>query len=1229
MELYLDKNYSFEERAADLVSRMTLEEKVTQLKNRAAAIPRLKVAEYNYWREALHGVARQGVATSFPSPLSMSNTWNRELVRKVAEITATEARAVLDRQNSGKENAEQWEKEWNLSYWCPTINMARDPRWGRNEETLGEDPYLTAQLASELVEGMQGDDPKYLKLIATIKHFIANNVEAERSDGASVMDETTLREYYGKAFQDITERSHVASVMSSYNATTLSRNGETLVSRDGQKIEYIASSANSYILLDLLRRNWGFDGYVTGDCAAFRNMNTKPSLKKGLFPHRDIDEVPVEEVMPMALKHGADIDCAFSSGGGAEPHIMMDAVKGGYISEDELDINLYRLFLARMRTGEFDRDAAYQDIKKDIIECDEHVAVAEAVAEESWVLLKNDDNILPLKESDKNIVIVGSLAGDVILGDYSGSPTKNTDPVAGITEAVGALSPNSKVTYLGGVTSTVKLANIRSITLIDPEGNQTSLDLSQVKIDAGEKILKSGAFYEDGVLKNITKKTTLSYPEVDFGRVKTIRIESETITTPGARMSIRYGKGGPVGATLISPARVNTYEESLCDYDGEDGGYNGVADLWITFQGNIPEFSIEEYRSELEAADVIIAYGATMYGRRPGGDSGESNDRDNIELPVTQSHVLSLTEAYPEKTVVVMQAVGQFNVEPFMNKCKAMLWTSYNGQTQGVALGKVLTGQVNPSGKLTTTWYTKEALDKIPFRVEAVEKDGISFWNNDYSIKSKGSYPGRTYQYHMEKPIYPFGYGLSYTDFVYTNAKADVESVDANGVITFSVDVKNTGRVCGKEIVQLYVSVPGADGIRLPKMQLKGFEKVELAPGETKTVTISLHAADLKLFDEKNQRVYVNAGEYTAVLARNAESADTVVKFNVKGQLNSVLKNVTAVPTTLKVRGRASGEGTAVKAVSTVDANASAILTDESWLDLAEASVSYTSSDAEVAVVNEKGIVSSGQKDGVAMITVAVTKDGVTKTTSFPVVNELMGSQVVGAVADTEQELPMSFGDDLVVQYEDWGKGKALLTRNAVTGKTRVWTLSAGNIRMPVEMEQFYEMPEGYSVGDPLTINALAQYKGRLYAGCDEGLVIVFTDCSKCNKLKRVAAFDIKQMSITDGRLYAGDGVKKFEIDMSKLGGDEIEADEARVLVTKGAILADVREAKEFAQESLKGALNIPLDVIPQKLGDYNKDTVMIFFCENGTKSDAAVRIAKSMGYVNAYNLGCMDKLHI
>lgn len=1798
--IYLDTNYTFEERAADLVSRMTLEEKVTQLTDEASAIPRLGVGAYDYWSEALHGVAREGKATSFPSPLSMSNTWNRALIFQMADMTSSEARAKHPRTK--------------LSYWSPTINMARDPRWGRNEETFGEDPYLTTQLANEFVKGMQGDDEKYLKTISTLKHFVANNVESERSDGSSVMDETTLREYYSRAFQDIMEDTQPASVMSSYNATTISRNGSTLISREGQAIDYIASSANSYILLDLLRRNWGFTGYVTGDCAAFSNMNSKAALKKGLFRDRDIKTVPVEEVMPKAFLNGGDIDCSLSGGGGAEPDIMLAAIKGGYMTEDQLDVNLYRLFLTRMKTGEFDDGGKYQDIKTDIIESDEHVAVAEALAEESWVLLKNDDNTLPLKSEDKNIVVVGPYSAQVILGDYSGVPTKTVTPFDGIKSEVENTYPGSNVKYIGSVSDATPLFNIKSINLIDSSNKKTTLDLSKATI--------SGATLKDGIITDVTRTAKISFPSIDFSKVKKVNIEIATGSQPGGSIDIHYGIGGPKEAAIKSETTsdLNTYKECSGDYTGADGGYNGVNDMELTINANEPAFAIDKYnKDDLDKADIIIAYTGTMFGREPTGDSGESNDRESIDLPKNQSHVTVLTDAYPDKTVVAMQAVGQLNVEPFMNKCKAMLWTSYNGQTQGTAIGKVLTGQVNPSGKLTTTWYKSAALKNMPFNAKNVNEGGITFKNNDYSIKSSGTYPGRTYQYHTGNTVYPFGYGLSYTNFEYSNLKVDNSTVDANGKITFTVDIKNTGSAAGKEAAQLYVSVPGADGLKLPKQQLKGFDKVELQPGETKNVSIELNIEDLKLFDETNQKVYVNAGEYTAKIAKNADDAGVSTKFNVTGTLKSELKNVTAIPNSVKVHGLIREDGTAHESITTIDSDLSAIMTDEAWFDLKNADkVEYTSSNPEIASVDTNGIVSSGTKSGIATITATVTVGGITKSSSYPVVNELkikpsaeeiaeakanlkfvydklpkqaysdtnlaeiekiynaanesidkistrdelsttlakaindlnsvpmdnladsykivsenpnyiekgvidyreggipmyngaegtvtninpytgiqlqaydnngnvidnsklvwqiqkfddsvrkvadidnetgiltiygngiiqvtaanveemtcgtlmvqINMQVEGEYVDisngadltdaqsgtsggkdagstgdawieyksiklsnlnnlivryagknagniyvsldkntdtgnliasaslagtggwnkwTEKELTLdktaidqallngkldkygcatvyiqtngtnldyfrlnyiennddepyvvdkvlnkangkmkitlsyrgsalatpvtmmtaayddegalkniatadvkgtgeyeidtgasdgdkvnifiwnslsdikplaqkvektyktpvdseivvysldskdfdytkltsaadapdgqpygtvnglsgystlqnasssceytytdvnektynykftkswkggagsetqrclyftpkapckvtvlfdggekreqyivqngeklakgssvsgkktafsaeitdistpvytygsgsnkfvsaiiveyygtsasntntelndnsiqdsntnnndteAAGEDRPVQFTKWGNTDVVLTKNDVTGETKVFTIAAGGIRMQLSTDFFYESDIDFQYGDKFTINNLAEYKGRLYAGCDDGLVIVFTDCMKCYKLKKAADIDIKEMRIENGIMYLSDGNKNMEINMSDIGGDSIEADEAETLVYNGGIFVDVRSAEEFAEKSVEGSVNIPVDTIEEGLSAYSKDTVLIFYCSAGSRAEKALKTAKEMGFTNVYNLGSIDKL--
>lgn len=1025
LPLYQDTNFTFEERAADVVSRMTLEEKASQFTDETPSIPRLEVASYNYWKEALHGVARQGKATSFPSPLSMSNTWNRSLINQVGSVTSTEARAKLDENNKkyNKTNGAEWEKIWNLSYWSPTINMARDPRWGRNEEGFGEDPYLTAQIAGEFVDGMQGDDKKYLKTISTLKHFAANNVEAERSSGSSVMDESTLREYYVRAFQDIMQEHQAASVMSAYNALTVSRNGSTLVARNGQKIDYIASSANSYILNDLLRRSWGFDGYITGDCAAFANLNGKAPLKKGLFPDRDISKVPAEEVVTKAFLNGADIDCSLSGGGGADKEIVLASVAGGYITEDQLDVSLYRLFLTRMKTGEFDKGATYQDITSDIIESDENVALAEAVAEESWVLLKNDNNALPLDGNDKNVVVVGPYASQLILGDYSGVPTKTVTPYDGIKTEVEATYLGSTVQYIGGLTDTTSLMNIKSISFVDGGGKKTSIDLSKATL--------KNAKLEGGIITEITQNAKITFPSVDFSKVKNIEVEIATGVAPGGTINVHYGESGPIGAAIksIQTADLSTYNECIAEYTGADGGYNGTADMELSFTPNNPEFTIEGYKTALDAADVIIAYAGTMWGREPSGDSGESNDRESIDLPTNQAHVTSITNAYPSKTVVAMQAVGQINVEPFMDKCSAILWTSYNGQTQGTALGKVLSGDVNPSGKLSTTWYKNEQLSKMPFTVKAVSEGGVSGWQkNDYSIKSSGSYPGRTYQYHTQTPVYPFGYGLSYTSFEYSNMTSDSAEVDANGIVKFTVDVKNTGSVKGKETVQLYVSVPGADGITLPKQQLKGFEKVELQPGETKTVEIELSVESLKLFSESGQKVYVGNGEYTAKLAKNVADAGVTKTFNVTGALKSELKYVTAIPNGVSVHGLISAEGTELETVTTINSDVSATMSDEAWLELKDAdSVVYESANTDVAVIDTSGIISSGTQEGVTLITVTVTENGITESTVFPVNNELK-------IKPSSEELQAA-KDELTVVYNKLPKDAYTATNTAKIDK--------------------------------------------------------------------------------------------------------------------------------------------------------------------------------------------------
>lgn len=959
---YQDESLSFEERAADLVSRMTLEEKVSQIGYKAEAIDRLGVAAYDYWKEALHGVARQGKATSFPTALSMSNTWNRDLILKMADVTSSEARAKNNR--------------LNLSYWSPTVNMARDPRWGRNEETYGEDPYLTGQLGAAFVQGMQGDDEKYLKTIATLKHFAANNNETARSSGSSEMTEFNFRNYYTRVFQNITEIAMPASVMSSYNATTIHR-GDELV------YNFIPSLGNSYLLQDLLRRNWGFSGYVTSDCGAGEYLLNSAQFKQGMTGNASLpDEAYIAEI----FKNGLNVECNLS-GGNKSQNLGVAAVENGYLSEQELERAVYELFLQRFKTGEFDADTPYRNYTSDDIESDSNVQAAEDVAEESWVLLKND-NALPLSGSVSNVAVVGNLADKLVLGDYTGEPTKTKTPVQGITEEVKKVNANAEVNHLGVLSDSTLLYNVKSVNFVLKNGSRKAVDLTKAAD------VKGMTLTSDGQLKDVTPAAYAVIKDVNFKDVVNVEVEMSTGSRVGGSFNIAYGSVGSFATVNSSPtADLDTYATCKLPADITDtGGYDGVSDLIITATGTVADFSVDNYKSQLDAADVIIAYAATVPKNSTGlgdADSSESKDRSNIDLPATQAHVQALCSAYPEKTIVVMSTVGQINVEPFKDKCKAILWTSYNGQTQGTALGKVLTGQVNPSGRLTTTWYKNDDVKKMELAGGTKSVDGINGRYTNYDIQADGTNPGHTYQYYTGTPVYPFGYGLSYTSFEYSNMKADKSSADANGKLTFSVDVKNTGSTVGKEVVQLYVSHPDAGQGTTPAKQLKGFEKVELQPGETKTVSIELNVRDMYLFDEDAQKDIVPDGTYTAYMASSAADTKNSAKFEVTGTLDSKLKTVKAIPSGISVNGLIADDGTGLETVEPVEANLSAVMTDEVKLDLSQAQVSYTSSNNDVATVDASGKVSSGKTQGVAVITATVTYGGDSVSATFPVVNKL------------------------------------------------------------------------------------------------------------------------------------------------------------------------------------------------------------------------------------------------
>lgn len=975
---FLDQNLSFEERAADLVSRMTLEEKATQLKNVAPAIPRLGVSGYNYWREALHGVARQGRATSFPTSLAMANTWNRDLVFRAAEITSTEAR--------GKNS------KFNLSYWSPTINMARDPRWGRNEETYGEDPYLTGELGIQFVKGMQGDDPRYLKTIATVKHFVANNVEKERRGGTSVMNESTLRDYYAEVFRRVVEGADPASAMGSYNATTLYRNGKLLY-------DYIPSNANPYIMQELLRRNWGFTGYVTGDCGAFEDLNKVDAYKQALFPGENIGDIPQSATIVKAFLNGADTDC----GSAATAVNVLEAVEKGYITENQLSMNVYNLFLQRMRTGEFDEKSRYSSITGEVIEREEHIRVAEEAAEESWVLLKNN-GVLPIGKSVKKVVLAGALADQVVLGDYSGSPRQQITPYEGIAAALNEVG--AELNYIGGVTDDTVLMNLKSLKLIKTDGSEVELDLSKAENVAGMTLERGGFIH-------ITRRGTAVIPSVNFEDTESIAAEIAVGENIGGKLKLFYGEGGPQVAEASSMKTDEADAYALCtgEYTGSAGGYNRTADLYISFEANRSDFSIEKYRSELDEADVIIAYAGTTLS-----DSAEFIDRESIAMPESQGHAAIIARAYPGKTVVALQTVGQVDISSFEEQAGAVLWTSYNGQTQGLALGRVLTGAVNPSGKLTTTWYAPKDLEKMPINVDGEKDDkGVIRYYNSYEIKPSKGFPGRTYQYYSGEAVYPFGYGLSYTEFKYGGVSLDKTEAAVGETIKARVEVTNAGAVAGKEIVQFYVAPP--KGLDLPKIQLRAFEKVEFMPGETVEVTAEINIDELRFFDEAEQKMYVPRGEYTLFAAPNSHDLGQGVRFSVKGVLESRLKTAAVIPDGITLYGLVDPDGGNRETLNAVHPNLSAVMTDERVCTMEEISVEYTSGDPQVAVVSSNGTVTAGDKSGVTAIYARVTVGDDAKTVSFPVVSCVDVRADKGSIARARERLEQELGSYVKEAY--------------------------------------------------------------------------------------------------------------------------------------------------------------------------------------------------------------------
>ncbi|HUK30424.1 MAG TPA: glycoside hydrolase family 3 C-terminal domain-containing protein [Candidatus Acidoferrum sp.] len=801
---YLDPNLPIEQRVNDLVSRMTLEEKVSQMQNVAPAIPRLGIPAYDWWNEALHGVARAGNATVFPQAIGLAATWDTGLMHGVADVISTEARAKYnDAQSHGN-----MARYYGLTFWSPNINIFRDPRWGRGQETYGEDPFLTARMGVAFVTGMQGDDLRYLKAVSTPKHYaVHSGPEPSRHAFDVPVSPHDFADTYTPAFRATIVEGHADSVMCAYNSVL----GEP-------------ACANKF-LFGKLRRDWGFGGYVVSDCGAVSDIYQFHSFA-----------ADGEQAAADAVKAGTDLSC------GTEYRALTAAVHDQLVSEAEIDASVKRLFTERFRLGMFDPPEMVPWSKLTIADDDtsEHRALALQAARESIVLLKNDRGTLPLPRSVKTIAVIGPNADslNVLLGNYNGTPSRYTTFLEGIRERFAgakilydAGSPVTELDAMPIPASALRTGGPRSqpgLTAVFYNGTDLSGEPVLERIDPQINFEWDGAPPAPqlrGTNFSVRWNGELVAPEDGDYLIGGSSDDGFRLFFEGEKIVDDWSVHGERTRTATVHLVGGQSYGIVFEYYQAAGG-SAARLLWS------PPRSADQVLEVARKADVIVAIvgitpqleGEEMATSAPGFSGG---DRTNLDLPRPQQEMLEELAATGKPLVVVLTGGSALAVNWAQERAAAVLEMWYPGEEGGRAVVDVLTGDYNPSGRLPVTFYT--GVSQLP-----------PF--DDYSMAQ------RTYRYFSGTPLYPFGFGLSYTNFTYTNTRVDHEEITATGAVTVSVDVKNSGAVAGDEVVQLYLSHPGVQGA--PIRALEGFTRVHLAPGEQKTVSLTLRDRQLSVVDE-------------------------------------------------------------------------------------------------------------------------------------------------------------------------------------------------------------------------------------------------------------------------------------------------------------------------------------------------------------------------------------------
>jgi len=851
---YLDTSLPPEQRAADLVHRMTLEEKATQLVNQARAIQRLNVPAYDWWSESLHGVAVNGT-TEFPEPIGLAATFDAPAIHKMAIVIGTEGR-IKHAQDVRAGHSNIFE---GLDFWAPNINIFRDPRWGRGQETYGEDPFLTARMGVAFVTGMQGDDPRYYRVISTPKHFaVHSGPEPTRHTADVTVSKHDELDTFLPAFRATVTEAKAGSVMCAYNSI----NGQP-------------ACANEFLLDDQLRGKWGFKGYVVSDCGAVLDI----------FQGHKFTSTQAE-ASATSLKRGMDNECVDFTSKVKDDHDYkpyLDAVKQGFLKESDIDVAVTRLFTARMKLGMFDPPemVPYSKIDEKLLDSAEHRAMARKIADESMVLLKND-GVLPLRSSGIKIAVVGPLADQtkVLLGNYNGIPSHTVS----ILEGIRAEFPKATINYVAGTQFLGHDAAPVPAGLLTT-GGKPGVKASYAKLDMSNMNRPKVPAPVATRIEAEVDAAAAPFPS-EAAEAKPLVIRYETTLTPqeGGDYNIGVAANGTFrmkldGKDVTSGWNGDVSEPKLGRVHLEAGKPVELQIDYVPGERNDPAAKLVWSKVDLRPnpaavaaakdEDVVIAVvgitseleGEEMQVHEEGFSGG---DRTSLDLPKPEEELLEAVAGAGKPLVVVLTNGSALGVNWAKAHANAILDAWYPGEEGGSAVAETLSGRNNPAGRLPVTFYT-DVSQLPPFE--------------SYAMK------GRTYRYFEGTPLYPFGYGLSYTSFSYTGLTGPAEAIQAGSPAAFDVTVTNTGSKAGDEVAQLYLEFPKVPGA--PLRALRGFQRVHLEAGASQKLHFELRQRDLSMVNEGGEPIVAEGSYHVSVGGGQPHSEVQVVDttFSVKGQL--------------------------------------------------------------------------------------------------------------------------------------------------------------------------------------------------------------------------------------------------------------------------------------------------------------------------------------------------------